>query len=169
MTFFRTHLARCPVIAILRGLTPAAAGTAAEQLWISEVDLVEVTVQDAAGFDALKHIAAIGAESKRLVGAGSVTSLDDFDRTISCGASFVVSPGLDLNLVDHAQALHVPYLPGVATPSELQLASTRGVADLKLFPPVNWADLNTGTTVTQENPTLRDGPVARLSELLPSA
>ena len=134
MTFFHAHLTRCPVIAILRGLTPAAAGIAAERLWSSGVELVEITVQDDVGFEALAKVGAIAADTGQLVGAGSVTSIDAFDRTITCGASFVVSPGLDLKLVDHASQLEVPYLPGVATPSEIQVARSRGVLDLKLFP-----------------------------------
>lgn len=134
MTFFRTHLTRCPVIAILRGLAPGAAGKAAERLWSSGIELVEVTVQDDVGFEALAKVGAIAADTGQFVGAGSVTSIDALDRTIICGASFIVSPGLDLKLVDHALDLDVPYLPGVATPSEIQIARSHGVFDLKLFP-----------------------------------
>ncbi len=134
MTFFRTHLAECPVIAVLRGLTPVAADEAAKRLWHIGVELVEITVQDAAGFDTLKAVALTAASIGRLIGAGSVTSVEAFERTVNCGASFVVSPGLDVELIDHANDRRVPYLPGVATPSEIQLARSRGVLDQKLFP-----------------------------------
>ncbi len=134
MTFFRTHLAECPIIAILRGLAPTAANDAANRLWDMGVGLVEITVQDAEGFDALEAVAATAAAAGRPVGAGSVTSVEAFDRTVDCGASFVISPGLDVTLVDHANDRRVPYLPGVATPSEVQLARSCGVLEQKLFP-----------------------------------
>lgn len=134
MTFFRNHLAECPIIAILRGLTPTAADEATKRLWDMGVGLVEVTVQDAAGFDTLEAVAATATAAGRSVGAGSVTSVEAFDRTVNCGASFIVSPGLDVELVDHARSRRIPYLPGVATPSEIQLARTHGVLEQKLFP-----------------------------------
>ncbi|WP_420620034.1 bifunctional 4-hydroxy-2-oxoglutarate aldolase/2-dehydro-3-deoxy-phosphogluconate aldolase [Candidatus Poriferisocius sp.] len=134
VSYFQAHLRRCPVIAILRGLPPAAAATTAQTLWDVGVDLIEVTVQDDDGLRTLEFVAKIAAENDRPLGAGSVTSVADLHRVIGLGAAFAISPGLDIELVGQATESGIPYLPAVATPTEVQLAQTHGVSELKLFP-----------------------------------
>ena len=134
MPYFQTHLCRSPVIAILRGLPAAAAATAAQTLWNIGVDLVEITVQDDDGLRTLEFVAEIAAENDRPLGAGSVTSVADLHRVIDLGAAFAISPGLDVELVYQAKEQGIPYLPAVATPTEVQLAQAHGVSELKLFP-----------------------------------
>ncbi|RZA11647.1 MAG: bifunctional 4-hydroxy-2-oxoglutarate aldolase/2-dehydro-3-deoxy-phosphogluconate aldolase [Proteobacteria bacterium] len=68
------------------------------------------------------------------VGLGTVLSLDEFKRAEDCGADFVVSPGMTKELLDRAEEMEVAYLPGVMTPSEIQLLSSRGFWNAKLFP-----------------------------------
>ncbi len=134
VSYFQTHLRRCPIIAILRGFPPAAAATTAQALWDVGVDLIEVTVQDDDGLRTLEFVAEIAAENDRPLGAGSVTSVADFHRVIDLGAAFAVSPGLDIELVGQAKESGIPYLPAAATPTEIQLAQAHGVSELKLFP-----------------------------------
>lgn len=134
MSYFETHLRRCPVVAILRGLSPKAAATAARTLWDIGVELIEVTVQDDDGFRTLELVAEIAAESDRPLGAGSVISVADLQQATDLGATFAISPGLDLEIVYQANELGIPYLPGVATPTEIQLAQVHGFSELKLFP-----------------------------------
>ena len=61
-------------------------------------------------------------------------SLDEFKRAEDAGADFVVSPGLTLELLARAEEMELAYLPGVMTPSEIQLLSARGFWNAKLFP-----------------------------------
>ncbi len=133
-SYFERSLQHCPVIAILRGLSPVAATTAARQLSDVGVDLIEVTIQDNAGLRCLEAVAAAMAAAGREVGAGSVTSVSALQRAVDTGAAFAVSPGLDVEIVNAARTSMVPYLPAVATPSELQLALAHGLTELKLFP-----------------------------------
>lgn len=134
MSYFETHLRRCPVVAILRGLSPGAAATAGRTLWDIGVELIEVTVQDDDGFRTLECVAEIAAESDRPLGAGSVTSVADLQQAMDLGATFAISPGLDIEIAHQANERGIPYLPGVATPTEIQLAQTHGISELKLFP-----------------------------------
>jgi len=134
MSYFETHLRRCPVVAILRGLSPGAAAPAARTLWDIGVELIEVTVQDDDGFRTLELVAKIAAESDRPLGAGSVTSVADLQQAMDLGATFAISPGLDPEIVHQANEQGIPYLPGVATPTEIQLAQVHGISELKLFP-----------------------------------
>lgn len=68
------------------------------------------------------------------VGLGTVLTLDEFKRAEDCGADFVVSPGMTMELLNRAEELEIPYLAGVMTPSEIQLLSARGFWNAKLFP-----------------------------------
>jgi 2-dehydro-3-deoxyphosphogluconate aldolase / (4S)-4-hydroxy-2-oxoglutarate aldolase len=69
-----------------------------------------------------------------LLGAGTVTSTAEVHRVADLGARFVVSPGLDLDVVAAARERGLPAIPGVATATEVLAARRAGAEYLKLFP-----------------------------------
>ena len=84
---------------------------------------------------ALQAIEAIAREVEgAIVGVGTITRAEDFDRSIEAGAVFGVSPGLTPALVAAARASALPLLPGVMTPSDVIAARAAGFSELKLFP-----------------------------------
>ena len=84
---------------------------------------------------ALQAIEAIAREVEgAIVGVGTITRAEDFDRSIKAGAVFGVSPGLTPALVAAANASALPLLPGVMTPSDVIAARAAGFSELKLFP-----------------------------------
>ncbi len=94
--------------------------------------LIEVTLRTPAAFAA---IAAISAALPRVVvGAGTVQRPADVAQAATAGARFLVSPGMTAELASAALASDLPYLPGVATPSEIMAARDLGLCFLKLFP-----------------------------------
>jgi 2-dehydro-3-deoxyphosphogluconate aldolase/(4S)-4-hydroxy-2-oxoglutarate aldolase len=94
--------------------------------------LLEVTLRTPA---ALAAIAAIAREMPRVVvGAGTVQRPADVVQACTAGARFLVSPGMTPELAAAALATELPYLPGVATPSEGMTARDVGISFLKLFP-----------------------------------
>lgn len=93
--------------------------------------VVEVTLRTAAAQEAL---AVLAADGDLLVGAGTVVSAEQARQAIGAGASFVVSPGLSRPVVEVAQQLGVPVLPGVATATEIMHAHDLGLDTVKLFP-----------------------------------
>ncbi|WP_198597765.1 bifunctional 4-hydroxy-2-oxoglutarate aldolase/2-dehydro-3-deoxy-phosphogluconate aldolase [Blastococcus atacamensis] len=132
--FFVDHLERMPVVAILRGMTPDATVAVATSCWDAGIDLVEVPSQGAAGLRALEAAATAAAARGALVGAGTVYTVPDAARARDAGAAFLVAPGLDDDTAAFAAEHRLPYLPGVATPTEVQRALTMGLSTLKLFP-----------------------------------
>ena len=68
------------------------------------------------------------------IGAGTVLTLEHADQAVRSGAQFLVSPAYDAALVDWCEEHEVPIIPGVATASEVNAASQRGLRTLKLFP-----------------------------------
>ncbi len=94
--------------------------------------VLEITLRTSA---ALRAIEAIAKEVEgAIVGVGTITRADDFDRAIKAGAVFGVSPGLTTELVAAARDSGLSLLPGVMTPSEVIAARAAGFTELKLFP-----------------------------------
>ena len=69
-----------------------------------------------------------------LVGAGTVLTIDQVDRAVGAGAKFIVSPGLDENIVNYCLEKDIPVCPGVQTPSEITKAVSLGLDHVKFFP-----------------------------------
>jgi 2-dehydro-3-deoxyphosphogluconate aldolase/(4S)-4-hydroxy-2-oxoglutarate aldolase len=93
---------------------------------------IEITFRSAAAVEAIRAISADVPDA--LVGAGTVVSVEQLDRALAAGASFVVSPGLQPDVVRACLAHDVAVLPGVYTPTEVIQAMDLGLSAVKLFP-----------------------------------
>ena len=69
-----------------------------------------------------------------LVGAGTVLTTKQVDRSAAAGAKFIVSPGFDPEIVDYCLEKKIPVFPGCITPSEVAQAVKRGLEVVKFFP-----------------------------------
>jgi Entner-Doudoroff aldolase len=83
---------------------------------------------------ALELIADFARRPGLSVGAGTVLSADDAQRAVQAGASFLVAPNFDPEVVTEAARLGVASIPGVHTPTEMLAAHRAGAPLLKLFP-----------------------------------
>jgi 2-dehydro-3-deoxyphosphogluconate aldolase/(4S)-4-hydroxy-2-oxoglutarate aldolase len=110
---------------------PALAGPLAEALVAGGLPCAEVTFRTPAAEAAL---AALAADPRLLVGAGTVVRPEQVDRAVLAGARFVVSPGFSAAVVRRCRQAGVPVIPGVATASEVQAAGEADLAVLKFFP-----------------------------------
>ena len=132
--FFAAHLAATPVIAILRGSDPQSSVELAEACWDAGIELVEVSLSHDRDLAAVRAVCRCGAERGRMAGAGTVCTAEEVGAASAVGAAFAVGPGLDPEAVAAAREAALPYVPGVATPSEVQAALALGCHTLKLFP-----------------------------------
>lgn len=69
-----------------------------------------------------------------IVGAGTVTATAQIDEAIEAGAQFIVTPGLDPELVEYSQKKNIPIYPGCTTPTDYHQALKFGLEVLKFFP-----------------------------------
>ena len=96
------------------------------------LSVIEVALRTPA---AIAAIAAIARELPHIVvGAGALQRAADVAAAAHAGARFLVSPGTTPELAAAALASELPYLPGVATPSEIMVARALGICLMKLFP-----------------------------------
>jgi 2-dehydro-3-deoxyphosphogluconate aldolase/(4S)-4-hydroxy-2-oxoglutarate aldolase len=96
--------------------------------------LLEITLRTPAAPEAAAAIIAHVPEA--IVGIGTVVTSDDLVRSHELGAHFALSPGATPELLEAAAAGSMPFMPGVATASELMLALARGFDIVKFFPAV---------------------------------
>lgn len=97
----------------------------------SGLPIIEVTLRTQASWSAAENMREVVGLH---LGIGSVTTPEDLDRGRDMGVDFAVSAGLRHDLVEHAIKLGIPYIPGVATASEILHALEMGLSTLKYFP-----------------------------------
>ena len=121
-----------PVIAVVTIDRAADAVPLARGLSAGGIRVIEVTLRTPAALAAITAIARSGLDA--IVGAGTVRTPDDMRAAGAAGAQFLVSPGYTEVLNEAARAAVVPWLPGVATASEVMTAHAAGHVHLKFFP-----------------------------------
>jgi 2-dehydro-3-deoxyphosphogluconate aldolase/(4S)-4-hydroxy-2-oxoglutarate aldolase len=122
-----------PVIPVIVIDDIAHAVPIAEALVAGGLRVLEVTLRTPC---ALEAIARMKAVEGAIVGAGTVLSKADLDAAMEAGAEFIVSPGLTEPLGMAAVAADVPFLPGVASASDIMRGLDLGLSHFKFFPAV---------------------------------
>lgn len=131
---FSEMFAGAPIMAILRGMGTERSLAVATTAWDLGIDVVELPIQTPEDIEALKSVAAAARERGKIVGAGTVVTIEHVRVALTCGAAFTVSPGFDLEVVRASSESGLPPMPGVATATEVQLALNSGLTWLKAFP-----------------------------------
>jgi 2-dehydro-3-deoxyphosphogluconate aldolase/(4S)-4-hydroxy-2-oxoglutarate aldolase len=110
----------------------------------------EVTFRTDCAEEAINKIST--TQPDILVGAGTVISLQQAKQAVSAGAKFIVSPGLNLSIIDWCLTQNITVIPGVSTPSEIMQAMNRGVMVLKFFPAQALGGINYLNAITPALP-----------------
>ena len=130
---FEAAFAACPLVAILRGLTPEEAPAVGDALADAGFTLIEVPLNSP---DPLRSIALLAERlaERALVGAGTVLQPAQVEAVGAAGGRLIVSPNVDPAVIRATRALGLVSLPGYQTPSEAFTALAAGATALKLFP-----------------------------------
>ena len=103
----------------------------AQALKAGGLPCAEVTFRTAAAEAALK---AIARDPDICLGAGTILKPEQVERALAAGATYIVTPGFNAKVIRRCRELGVPVFPGVATPTEIQMALDEGVDVVKFFP-----------------------------------
>jgi 2-dehydro-3-deoxyphosphogalactonate aldolase len=129
----REHLKELPLIAILRGITPAEAVPVGQALVDAGFRIIEVPLNSPQPLHSIELLArALG--TRCLVGAGTVLSVTQVDEVARAGGRLIVMPHADALVIGAAKAKALWCAPGIATPTEGFAALAAGADALKLFP-----------------------------------
>ena len=110
----------------------AKAEPLAEALCKGGLACAEVTFRTDAAEESIRIMSEKFPEM--LVGAGTVLTIEQADCAVKAGAKFIVSPGLNPEVVKWCQAHEVPVIPGIVTPTEMEQAIGLGLTMVKFFP-----------------------------------
>ena len=94
--------------------------------------VAEITFRSAAAEEAIRRVHRELPDV--ILGAGTVLTCEQVDRAVAAGATYIVSPGLNAEVVKHCQQVGVPIVPGCSNPSDIELALSLGLATVKFFP-----------------------------------
>ena len=123
------------LIAILRGIKPSEVLEVTKVLVDSGIKMIEVPLNSPEPFESIKILVDYYKDSKDiLIGAGTVCSPSDVQTLKEIGATLVISPNVDVNVIKKTNELNMISLPGFLTPSEAYTAINSGAHGIKLFP-----------------------------------
>jgi 2-dehydro-3-deoxyphosphogluconate aldolase/(4S)-4-hydroxy-2-oxoglutarate aldolase len=122
------------VVAIGRRPDPASVLPIAHALVEGGVRAFEITLDSEAALDAVASLSRAFDDGSLLIGAGTVMDVEAAGRALEAGASFLVTPHLDVEVVRFAAARGIAILPGAFSPTEILAAWRAGAAAVKLFP-----------------------------------
>jgi 2-dehydro-3-deoxyphosphogalactonate aldolase len=122
-----------PMVAILRGVTPAEVVEIGAALAAAGIRMIEVPLNSPDPFASIEALQAeFGGEA--LIGAGTVLDAASVERLAQTGATLMVAPNTDPGVIAHAIERGLEPMPGFVTPSEAFAAIAAGASRLKLFP-----------------------------------
>ncbi|WP_121116303.1 2-dehydro-3-deoxy-6-phosphogalactonate aldolase [Croceibacterium ferulae] len=130
---FDAAFARCPLIAILRGVRPDEVEAIGEQLVEAGFSIIEVPMNSPDPLDSIARLATRLA-GRAVVGAGTVLTVEQVAAVQDAGGTVVIAPNADTAVIAEAAGRGLVSLPGIATPTEAFAALAAGAAALKLFP-----------------------------------
>nr|WP_321264769.1 bifunctional 4-hydroxy-2-oxoglutarate aldolase/2-dehydro-3-deoxy-phosphogluconate aldolase [uncultured Sphaerochaeta sp.] len=119
------------VISIIRGIEGKDAETLIKALQDGGINTLEITMNTPSALSIIEKASAIDGLT---VGAGTVLTQEMAKQSIEAGAQFVLSPSLDLKVIEYCLEHQVLPVPGVLTPTELYTAFSHGAELLKIFP-----------------------------------
>jgi len=125
-------LEKAPVLPVLTIDDLEAAAPLAETLFEAGLPVVEVTLRTPVALEAIARMREAVPDMR--VGAGTVLSGDGLERVEQAGAAFAISPGGTPALYKAARQTSIPFVPGVATASEVMAGMEFGWQRFKFFP-----------------------------------
>lgn len=133
LDLFRASFAACPLVAIVRGVTPDEAKAIGAAIVAAGIRIVEVPLNSPDPLRSIETLARRFGE-EALIGAGTVLDPADVRRVADAGGRLIVSPNTDTEVIRATVDAGLISAPGYFTPSEAFAALKAGAHTLKLFP-----------------------------------
>ncbi len=122
-----------PVIGILRGVEGDFFGEVMQISFAAGLTAMEVTMNTPDAEEIVQEYRP-AVPSGKLLGMGTIRNLEEAKRAVAAGAMFLVTPNLDLGVIEYARAEGIPIIAGALTPTEVYTAWAAGADLVKVFP-----------------------------------
>lgn len=132
MEALKKTLRQLRVIPVIKVNQESSALPLVDALKAGGLPIAEITYRSAAAPGAIKLIRKQRPDI--IVGAGTILTIDQAKSAMDSGASFLVSPGFHDELVEFALSQNIPIIPGVNSPTQVEMGLRRGLGILKFFP-----------------------------------
>jgi 2-dehydro-3-deoxyphosphogalactonate aldolase len=130
---FKRYFDACPLIAIIRGVTPDEVEMVSEAIFAAGIRIIEVPLNSPNPFESIRRLSARMGD-RALVGAGTVLAVSQVREVERAGGRLVVSPNTNPDVIRATVHAGMVSAPGYFTPSEAFAAIDAGATALKLFP-----------------------------------
>ena len=150
------------VVPVVKLNSPEEALPLSEALIEGGLPVAEITFRTDAAEESIRRIAA--AHPDMLVGAGTVTSIEQAKRAVDAGAKFAVTPGFSAKITEFCIDSKLPVFPGVCTPSEIMQLIEYDLPVAKFFPAAQYGGVNTIKALSGPFPGMLFMPTGGVSE-----
>ena len=127
------ELKSAKLIPVLRKIPYETSQSLIEALILGGIKALEITMDTEKATEIIKETRQQFSDQV-IVGAGTVLTVEDCRKAVDAGAQFIVSPSLNLDVVEYSLKNGLAVVPGVFTPTEMQTAYMAGAEMIKLFP-----------------------------------
>jgi len=159
----RPLLANHKVIPVINFKTLNEVEQTITELIKRDIHCIEITLRNELAFDcirAAKHLNIDGFH----IGIGTVVTKDQIAKACELQVDFMVSPGINSQLVPHFEQSQIPFIPGIATPSEIILGKQFGWDTFKFFPANVFGGIKALKTYGQVFPDVKFCPTGGITE-----
>ena len=129
----RQFLDQCPLVAIIRGVTPADVESIGEAIFDAGIRIIEVPLNSPEPLDSIERLAAKFGD-RALIGGGTVLRWSEVHEIKTAGGRLIVSPNTNVEVIAETVKSRLVSCPGYFTPSEAFAALAAGASGLKFFP-----------------------------------
>ncbi len=134
---FKELLQQCPLIAILRGVTPDEIVAVCKVLVERGIKLIEIPLNSPNAIESIRLAAAHYEDTAVMIGAGTVLTADQVSEVAAAGGRYIISPNYNAKVIGRTKETGLISIPGFLTPSEAFAALESGADFLKCFPAAN--------------------------------
>ena len=124
---------RMPIVGIMRNVSQSLTASIAGVFYESGLTNLEITMNSAGAGDNIALLSKLYS-GKLNIGAGTVCTMSDLERAIDAGASYIVTPVVNDEVITACTAQKIPVFPGAYTPTEIFKAWNLGATMIKVFP-----------------------------------
>lgn len=127
------YLDECPLVAIIRGVTPDEADAIGQAIFDGGIRIIEVPLNSPEPLDSIERLAAKFGD-RALIGGGTVLRWSEVHEIKTAGGRLIVSPNTNVEVIAETVKSRLVSCPGYFTPSEAFAALAAGASGLKFFP-----------------------------------